>query len=230
MKERPILFSTPMVKAILEGRKTVTRRIIKPQPLPCNHGSFTEAEWRDSPTEWHFFDDDPDEWYCALCGNGVDGGGNGMKCRYGALGDILWVRETWAPFLRGDGADGSIELIKFKADGFEKPWTHNKDYMKLGWHWRPSIHMPKDACRLRLKILSIRVERLHDITEDEAFREGIDADNEDYQAAEHYALGGSPIQGGSPAKFAFIALWQRINGQESWDSNVWVWRIEFEKL
>ena len=90
--------------------------------------------------------------------------------------------------------------------------------------------MPYRYVRTKLEIVSIRVERLHDITEEECFREGIDADNEDYQAAEHYQLGGSPIQGGSPAKFAFIALWQRINGQESWNGNPWVWRIEFKKL
>lgn len=217
MKERPILFSTPMVKAILEGRKTVTRRIIKPQPLPCNHGSFTEAEWRNLPTEWHFFDDNPDEWYCALCGNGVDGGGNGMKCRYGTEGDILWVRETWCRDLDVEGG------FLYKATEPEAEDDEGRS------PWKPSIHMPRVACRLNLKVLSIRVERLHDITEEDAIREGIEVLHKDGEPVfyKNY-LPVDTIATTNPLA-SFLSLWVSINGPKSWDSNPWVWRIEFER-
>jgi hypothetical protein len=230
VKERPILFSTPMVRAILEGRKTVTRRIIKesfngcltnggPHPCPNDPVVIYPGEVLESPCH-------PGEKITVDCPqvraifhcSTLDAV---AKCPYGKPGDALWVRETWTNAWLGARMRGSGDYV-YKADidliGCEVS------------SWKPSIFMPRAACRLRLQIQSIGVERLQDITEEDAFREGIDADNEDYEEAEHYQLGGSPIQGGSPARFAFIALWQRINGAESWDANPWVWRIQFKKL
>lgn len=238
MKERPILFSTPMVQAILDGRKTITRRIINPQPAPCDHSSFIEASWRNEPTTWQCFDDS-NEWYCARCGNGVDYEGNGMKCRQGKAGDILWVRETWRKFCYVDeygythfdderieyAADNPEPIYELDADGAQ---VFNKDGSEKMIPWKPSIHMPKVACRLKLKIVSIRVERLHDITEEEAIREGIEP---------MPAIWGTPqwrdyVNGGStgwPCN-SFVSLWTSINGDDSWKDNPWVWRIEFTVL
>lgn len=158
VKERPILFSTPMVKAILEGRKTVTRRIVDIHP-----------ELAKDVTKWGYSIFTPEGHISARTKQKTDTGHRYgekfIKLKYGKPGDVLWVRETWAPFLRGDGGDGYMELVKFKADGFEAPWTHDKDYAELGWHWRPSIHMPKAACRLRLEIVSIGVELSHNTEE-----------------------------------------------------------------
>jgi hypothetical protein len=139
-------------------------------------------------------------------------------CPYGKPGDILWAREAHA--LVYDRSD-QFSHYAYKADG---------DPLHEGLKWRPSIHMPKDAARIYDEIVSIRVERLQDITEDDCFQEGIDAENEDYCAAEHYVLGGSPIDPCPPARFAYAALWNRINGPGSWDLNPWVWVIETKTL
>jgi hypothetical protein len=161
-----------------------------------------------------------------------------MKCRQGKAGDILWVRETWAPGL--SNAEPYAYKATAKWDDFEDGTPDSFKEIK----WRPSIHMPRHACRLKLKILSIRVERLHDITPDDADREGVESWNEDYTSEEgalhadyanylwvnkkghpeyHFPSFPNPID-------SFRSLWIKINGQESWDSNPWVWRIEFEKL
>lgn len=218
IKERPILFSTPMVKAILDGNKTVTRRIIKVQP---DADSYFEMKLQDGVLEIDYNQGDKNPK---------------IECPYGKPGDILWVMERHYQCGRwlADVGDGEGEIwsrymsmpILFHADDPTFP-TLPDDYI---WRPMPSIHMPKDACRIRLEIQSISVERLQDITEEGAFQEGIDTQGNDYCAAEHYQLGGVPIQGGSPAKFAFIALWERINGAGSWEDNPWVWRVEFKRL
>lgn len=228
VKERPILFSTPMIKAILEGRKTVTRRVIKPHPVPCNHEGYVEAVWKNDPTKWKAFDDHPDRWYCSYCGNGVDYGGNGMKCPYGKPGDVLWVRETWSK-IHYEGVDENLTYI-FKAD-----WTGDA----VKGIWKPSIHMPRAACRLRLEIVSITVERLQDITEEDAIREGILFYDDsilgrrfkDYEAdASAYGHPDHDYPTLSTARESFFTLWQSINGPESWNANPWVWRIEFKRI
>lgn len=245
VKERPILFSTPMVKAIIENRKRVARRVIKPQPVPCNHECYVDADWKNEPTKWEAFDDHPDEWYCSYCGNGVDYGGNGMKCPYGKPGDVLWVRETWAIEKYFNGLTEECFPI-YRADYGDEP---------VAWNWKPSIHMPRAACRLRLEIVSITVERLQDITEEDAKREGCrPVEYEDYWEGYFKQDDGSLYHaskglGSDPpppdminptkvsvkslnktAKQSFETLWQSINGPDSWNANPWVWRIFFRKL
>jgi hypothetical protein len=198
VKERPILFSAPMVRAILEGRKTVTRRVVKPQP-------DDDGLWNDT--------DRPRSLESTLSGwNGtVDETGESkeFRCPYDA--NVLWARETWAK-VNGE--------IAYKAS--------KKDYLfapgETKGIWKPSIHMPKKACRLRLEIQSIRVERLHDITEEDAIREGIHFDEDSgYWFAGDVAMN-------QTARGCFMELWVHINGVESWNINPWVWRIEFKKL
>jgi hypothetical protein len=166
MKERPILFSGPMVRAILEGRKTQTRRIVKPQPLCIASG----------------------EWIM-----------NGSACKYGKPGDRLWVRETWwAP---RDDVRGEYkrEYIKYAAtlDGMGQPT------------WKPSIHMPRWASRINLEVVSVRVERLQNISEEDARAEGIWQPN-------------WPL--------SWRQLWESINGAGSWEANPWVWVVEFKRI
>jgi hypothetical protein len=186
MKERPILFSGPMIRAILEGRKTQTRRIVNPQPFtfPKQHPGQREIIRE------------------------IERKGN----RYGQPGERLWVRETWRQF-------GAQHL--YRAD-FEP----GKDVCA----WKPSIHMPRFACRLLLEITSIRVERLQSISENDAVAEGIEPlahlDIKKYGWRFKDYIGSSaclPIA-------SFQTLWQSINGPESWNQNPWVWVIEFKRI
>lgn len=218
VKERPILFSTPMVRAILEGRKTVTRRIVD---MPKEN--IQEAQWG-----YTCFTPDNHISFRAKHDNGnyVE---SFVKLKYGKRGEVLWVRETWALMDLYDK-----DSVVYKADfierygGWERDTNEGIERIET---WKPSIHMLKSACRLKLEILSITVERLHDITEEDAIREGIE--KFDGFVPEHWVAQyknylrpgtcSAPIQ-------SFESLWQSINGEESWQSNPWVWVINFKKL
>lgn len=176
MKERPILFSGEMVRAILEGRKTQTRRVIRDNLLSrfddLNLDSYSDR----NPS------------YETECGQLVlmtD------LCPYGQVGDRLWVRETWAycPYR---------DCFFYRADNF------SEDKFK----WKPSIHMIRAASRITLEITGVRVERLQDISEEDAIAEGMNPEL-------------------PRAKFRF--LWESINGKGSWNLNPWVWVIEFKQ-
>lgn len=220
MKEHPILYSTPMIQAKLAGRKTQTRRVMKHQ-LTCDHSSHIEADWKDKPIQWSTIGLQHGKAYCACCGNGIQFSKDwsGINCPYGKVGDILWARETFCKDLDVEGG------FLFKATNPEAECEDGD-----GSPWKPSIHMPKEASRIWERITDIRVERLQDISSDDCFAEGIDAENEDYCEAEHYQLGGSPIRGDRPERFAYFALWDKINGPGSVDLNPWVWVITTEIL
>jgi hypothetical protein len=179
MKEHPILFSSEMVMAILEGRKTQTRRAIKRQPI------YLEGVWIWRRTEW--LDDkiiDPSP---------LD------LCPYGYPGDQLWVREAWAPQVLEDGRKyKSGDSVIYRADFCGEA---------LDYPWRPSIFMPRWASRIMLEIVNIRVERVQQIGGTDAFAEG----------------GFTVTQ--------FIELWDKLNAKRYflWESNPWVWVIEFKK-
>ncbi len=195
---RPILFSAPMVRAILASRKTVTRRIVGSRPLPELESlppTYCGAwvEWRkiisDSPTL-------PVSVYSRF------------RCRYGAAGDRLWVRETFQT-LTGNG-----HRTVYRADG--EPVTGNGESV-IGMRWKPSIFMRRAESRITLDVVSVRAERLHDLDDDEAMREGImfadDAKRES-----------------SSPRDAFRRLWDSINGKRApWSTNPWVWRVEFTR-
>lgn len=204
MKESPILFSTPMVRGIWKGIKTKTRRIIKPQP----GGGIRESVFVKSGIE--------------------DLHGYEVKLRYGNAGDLLWVRETW------DFA-GDSNFYFYKA-GFN---THLPQHMEnipnVNEHkFRPSIFMPKEACRLWLKIKSIRIERLQDISEEDAIAEGIENVTSflDYKASvwRNYNPYDDIITHFTNPIDSFMSLWQKINGEQSWDENPFVFVIEFEQF
>lgn len=196
MTEKPILFSTEMVKAILSGRKTQTRRIIKPQPIPHRLG-FRHPNVDD--------------------GCYAEGAYIRSFCPYGqGQGeDTLWVRETWAKTVLGE--------IVFLAD------TPN-----LSTKWKPSIHMSRKDCRLILEIEDIRIERLQDISEEDAIAEGIFytdfAPNNKYGWNWHWGKAKSYEDCLSSPKNAFGNLWESVNGAGSWDTNLLVWVIKFKKV
>lgn len=175
MKERPILFSSPMVRAILDDRKTQTRRIIKNIGIVPGIGEVLNGS--DDAKEWPDF------------------------CPYGKQGDRLWVRETFN--INDDGH------YIYAAD------LNDAGVTKWAAKWKPSIHMPRSASRVLLEIVNVRVERLKDISEDDAIADGAHSINFGY--GDCYALG-------------FNQIWEQINGSESWDLNPFVWVVEFKVL
>lgn len=230
MKQYPILFSTAMVQAILAGRKTRTRRIMKPQVELCNHKAFTYAPWKDDPTKFVESFSDKGFWYCQLCGNGTGNSNEfkGIKFPYGQVGDVLWVRETWCIIPHGPDSFGPY-LYKSMGD---------EPYGK----WKPSIHMPKSVCRLYLQITDIRVERLNEISEEDAKAEGLACLSKDGGITYKYGI---PDKDGLPGidnhgwpwqewntkpVEAFKTLWGKVNGLDSWQANPWVWVITFKRI
>lgn len=192
IKERPILFSGPMVRAILEGRKTQTRRIVK----------GTALEWLAPGMFTPEFVADP---------------GNRL-CPYGQPGDRLWVRETWSN-LNADFPAVDPHFVYRADENDHGPVT-----------WKPSIHMPRAASRLLLEVTDVRVERLQDISEDDARAEGVleNPTGDTLHDFWHYA--GDGCWGAFNAVHSFESLWQSINGPESWDENPWVWAVTFKRI
>lgn len=158
IKETPILFSSDMVNAIRKGQKTQTRRPMKKQPLEHNHLDYpNDCDWRTDPP--HYYNLDGNQWCCSVCGEGVQFDGNSIYKSPYEIGNLLWVRETWAEhWYRGE-----FEHYRYRADGI-----HPEEQVS----WKPSIHMPRDAARLFLLVKNIRVERLHRISEKDAIAEG----------------------------------------------------------
>lgn len=212
---RPILFNGDMVRVILEGRKTVTRRVIKPQFEISLEGTECECSH-----EKGFWDMGGNEWACRQCGYGVIPmrGGSWIHAPYCA-GDILYVRETWGTYAgnwweadyflyRGDYPNGATS---YEFDG------HVCDLTK----WHPSIHMPKAAARIWLKVTDVRVERLQKITLDQIEKEGVKTEYP-------HELNGKEQQ------YAFSQLWDSTIDKlyidrYGWSANPWVWVIEFER-
>lgn len=201
MKERPILFSGPMVRAIISGQKTVTRRVMKPQPQKAPVDVVDGVPSWDSPTNY--------------AGEVQMNTQRGKPCPYGKPGDRLWVRETFAIY-----GDRKMAAIHYRAD---RPW----DVGRKGCDYKPSIHMPRWASRILLEITDVRVERLQDITEDQARAEGI-IDGGCTNCGNNEPCG---CDCPSPSAVdSFVYLWQQINGPKAWDANPWVWVVEFKRV
>ena len=214
-KERPILFNGPMVHATLSGQKTVTRRVIKIQPHIDASGNFCVGSFN--------YGQD-------LCGKPVTKHFISGCCPYGKPGDRLWVRETWycdhfevqkGPYLQPadmhdlDQSREDGELV-YAADGLT-PYEQEQPV------WKPSIHMPRWASRILLEITDVRVERLLDITYEQAAAEGV------HRGPLHEWCASD--EGGACHKYpvpAFRDLWQSVGG--NWDANPWVWVVEFKRV
>lgn len=201
---RPILFSGAMVRAILDGQKTQTRRTVKQQLTPIY----------DSSDMFCFYHKGIN--YRTSSRTLTVGAFEQLKqfCPYGQPGDRLWVRETFGIKIRNIGGS-SGEFYTYRATDPDAGYCSISSGGEIPIKWKPSIHMPRWASRITLKIVSVHVERLRDISEEDAKAEGVtpsgvglDLDHLKYRAG-------------------FQTLWESINGPESWDTNPWVWVIEF---
>ena len=220
---KPILFNTEMVKAILDGKKTVTRRVVKPQPM-C-YGTNTTIE----PHNNDFFLSAERRWLrCRICGNDPEYSREGSNISHHwnspyDLGDILYVRETWYK-------DPTRYMYKANYSDTEKFFRDGKE---VQIKWRPSIHMPKEAARLFLRVTGVRVERLQEMPHDAPKKEGI-----------HYCECPDGFTWNSHTTMrdcyinqmgAMKALWNSTVKKSDletygWDANPWVWVIEFERI
>ncbi|MGK0844625.1 hypothetical protein ACRE5O_18520 [Klebsiella pneumoniae] len=222
MKEHGMIFNGEMVRALLDGRKTQTRR-----PIKWKQTRFTEIGEREDGSKWPWSEDAEhacDFWH---------------PCPFGAVGDRIWVRETFqGPLFDYDLMDSYCkdptpfekpEFCVYKADGVPAPEFYDADD-ELHCSWRPSIHMPRWASRILLEITDVRVERLNAISEEDAEAEGIDMealyDSQDcYDCIADHNMTGRPTVTG-----AFKYLWESIYGEESWKANGWVWVISFKRV
>lgn len=213
MKYLPILFSTEMVKALLDGRKTQTRRL---------NGLENQNE---NPSRWELagavYDPAWDEggWKSCCDFQTLDKSVMSMaECPYGQPGDILWVRETFRPIEQ----DFGVPRYEYKAS--EKINIRDK--------WKPGIHMPKIAARIFLKVTDVRIERLTDISNEDAIAEGIH-EYEDGTYKNYFKKKGLRESDGCECWMpiaSYQSLWCSINGVESWDADPWVWVISFERI
>ena len=208
MREKPILFSGPMVQAILDGRKTMTRRVVKPQPegqLECviRHEVSGRACWMVP---------------------GADQMAKDFRFHTSyEVGTKLWVREAWAANIPGcpNGITYKADHIDPKGDGPANPIK-----------WKPSIHMPKAAARIWLEVVNVRVERLQGITEEDAIKEGFEGFPCDHPIG-RYACEDCMNSGWrEPPSLEFMETWQSLNDKRGygWDVNPWVWVVEFKRL
>ncbi|KAB8062085.1 hypothetical protein GCN74_03390 [Janthinobacterium sp. FT14W] len=209
MTEKPILFSAPMVRALLDGSKTQTRRIMKPQPvaIPSEPGKHW---WPSNAAQSMIRIEDSFQKYPSIFDD---------ACPHGGPGSQLWGRETWycdhfevqkGPYLEVPKAR---ELLVYRADN-ERPYEAEQPA------WRPSIHMPRWASRILLEIVSVRVERLEDCSDADARAEGTPGG---HGIIPSYNYNATPSE-------HFMHLWESINGVGSWAANPWVWVIEFKRV
>jgi hypothetical protein len=227
MRERPVLMNGAMVRAVLDGRKMQTRRLVKLPPAPNHLGEWkpdtfggTDARGREHPEQ-------PCIWHTRT--------GHCIACPLGAVGDRLWVKETWQhydwsedgePCLRyaADCAtiwpavpdDATAEQLHDRWIALSDPANYRIDNAARDRRWRPAIHMPRWASRLMLEITDVRVQRLQDISREDAKAEGVDP----------AIVGGIR---GACYREAFAQLWDSVNGADAWDANPWVWAITFRK-
>ena len=246
MKERGMIFNGEMVRAILDGRKTQTRRIMAPQPADdierCIFPNPEAIGWKSSLRHKH-------------------GSTTAHFCPYGKPGDRIWVRETWGVVSHELDEDGRIQPWTpdrpattihempfgngyysghaiYAADG-DFTWGDDDGYEDGRSCWKPSIHMPRAASRILLEITDVRVERLNAISPEDAESEGLECTNftgfgdepglPSYPEPDVYF---DPLkkQWKEYPPEAFAGLWESIYGEGSWQANPWVWVIEFKRV
>lgn len=203
-KDRPILFSGAMVRAILDGRKTQTRRVAKPVKHPDLGNIYAPGALVLEREPQHVID---------------------RACPYGQPGDRLWVRETWQHSNHPFGPYDDDCALFYRADYLDDPLGPDLELSPDGIrrHWRPSIHMPRSACRLELEITGVRVEQLNDCSEADARAEGL-------MTAPGGWWSGAEGQAAPTPQAAYALLWNSINGAGTWEANPWVWVVEFQRL
>ena len=223
MKITGILFSAPMVRAILSGAKTQTRRLVKNRHL----GKIGPAG-SDTPADWGYFAEGPffDGWVVLERGVNESAGNSqsrlSLPCPYGAPGDRLWVRESLRIGRTHPRLDGGEFMVEYAADGAEHPDAN------WGWMRRvlPSIHMPRGMARIRLEITDVRVERVQAISDADISAEGVTPD----AVRELCGLSASIHPEVLTPRDLWRWGWEAINGIESWDANPWVWALTFRRI
>jgi hypothetical protein len=193
-KNIPILFSTPMVVSIDKDRKTQTRRTTSLKDINKEPERYTLKEFKDGVATFVF---NKGKYEFDIIK---------IKCPYGNVGDLIWVRETWAEI------NGDI-IYKSSGDTMFPPI------------WKPSIHMSKKHSRIWLSNEGVRIERLLDISDEDCLKEGVYFDKD----SGYYFISDAAIIGNTAFE-AFESLWIEINGIKSWESNPWVWVIDFKKI
>ena len=228
-KERGMLFTAPMVRAILDSSKTQTRRVVKPIPQMVTESNI--ATWDgDAAALMRLFDQ------------------VGRGCPYGHSGDRLWVRETWQGYRQTNYEYDEWEEMESPKDRHDNTYVpvYRADDKSYPEKWLPAIHMPREFSRINLEITGVRVERLQDISEADAAAEGIapnwiGSDLTGWDPNQHgYLPHDCDAEGDVPgvdiyddcwtAKRCFQRLWESINGAGSWAANPWVWVIEFRRI
>ncbi|EIC3155956.1 hypothetical protein K9015_003274 [Salmonella enterica] len=209
MKERGMIFNSEMVRAILDGRKTQTRR-----PIKWKQTRFTEIGEREDGSKWPWSEDAEhasDFWH---------------PCPFGTVGDRIWVRETWA-----EAGAGAPDLKLYRANYPAHVPTHYENVPPVDEiRWTPSIHMPRWASRILLEITNVRVDRLNSISEQDALSEGIDRERLEESQGNYDCIADHNMTGRPTATGAFKYLWESIYGEENWQVNPWVWVIEFKRV
>lgn len=220
MKERPLIFNSDMVRAILENRKFETRRMRSLDLVNKNPNDFQlEALFLEKPRK--------DLVIVGRFKNLTSGELIAIPCPYGKPQDLFWVRETWREAL-----SETHECYAYRAD---MKYRCNKPTQALNGGWKPSIHMPKNVARIWSECTSIGVERLQQITDEGAIAEGIEsrvigqAFYRDYLSSEGDYMGSSRWRFESPVD-SYRSLWESINGPGSWDLNKWVWVVGVKKI
>lgn len=227
MTDRPIPFSAPMIRALLDGRKTQTRRILKPQPVACDHSLFPNTPAPTIKIRNGFA-------YCTTCGAGIEADREyrGIRVPY-APGDRLWVREEYYQFGHWEEAAGATtkggkqkwqfvahdDVVLFDPPAAYRKGRQHKDPATRAWHKRLGRFMPRRYSRLTLIVTGVKVERLQDISEEDAQAEG---------ASYGYSYPGtSPDDERLTQRRMFHLLWNSINGADAWDKNPWVVALTF---
>lgn len=202
MKERPIIFNAEMVRAILDGRKTQTRRIVA-NVQPDNCLTLRKPTKTKGGMHTHVLDAPKHD-----------------LCPFGKVGDRLWVRETSGLAVRRDAMGGSGEFRVYRASNPGSVYCTTADGGSIPIKWIPSIHMPRKACRILLEITDVRVELLQSISFDDCRKEGCSGGHDSIPG---YMYSATPRE-------HYSHLWESIYGEESWRSNPWVWVIEFKRV
>ena len=228
MNEHPILFSRPMVQANLEDRKSMTRRTKGLDTVNESPDSYDFIKMEIDPTIVIHKLGKPDRFkklsgMFAIFEHKKNESSHFIKCQYGQPGDLLWVRESFAKgclmdeddYFKFDDEGNYIPVTFYKADGPVRWFDGNTFHDDA--KYRPSIHMPKTDARIWLQVEEIRVERLNEISEEDAIAEGVET------------LGLYPGYNVS-SRGKFEGLWNLINGDESWDANPWVWVVKYKVL
>lgn len=226
IKEKPILFSGAMVRALLDGSKTQTRRVMKPQPEP-DEGKPGKHRWPADTFQMMVDVEDELQFYTGMAGD---------CCPYGSEGEHIWVRETFYAYGRWETRysekkkrdewhfiDMTLErgcTYQYAADN---PYVLLANNRVPGWYKRPAIFMPRAVSRMQLEIINVRVERLNDISEADAQAEGF------HGPMTGTDLGGINQVGRLPSE-CFQLLWESLNCAASWAKNPWVWVVKFKRI